>query len=73
MLFKQFQTNHEKHPGRLERTTQVFRFSGTVIAGTAWRLELSCRLFLLHLQKKIIFFLKVHLQYSLFAIYYLGN
>ena len=35
----------ETHSGRLERTAQVFRFPGTVIAGTAWRLELSCRLF----------------------------
>ena len=35
----------ETHSGRLERTAQVFRFPGTVIAGTAWRQEKSCRLF----------------------------
>ena len=37
--------NKWSHPGRLEQTAQVFRFPGTVIAGNAWHLELSCRLF----------------------------
>ena len=32
-------------PGKLERTAPVFRIPGTVIAGTPWRLEKSCRLF----------------------------
>ena len=31
-------------PGRLERTAAALRFPGTVIAGTAWRQEKSCRL-----------------------------
>ena len=38
-------TNHEKYSGGLERTAEAFRFPGTVIAGTAWRQEQSCRLF----------------------------
>ena len=28
-----------------EGTTEAFRFPGTVITGTAWRQEKSCRLF----------------------------
>jgi len=30
-------TNHEKHPGRLERAAAALRIPDTVIAGTAWR------------------------------------
>ena len=41
----------ETHSGRLERTTQVFRFPGTVNAGTAWRQEKSCRLFCVYARR----------------------
>ena len=32
-------------PGRLERAAAAFRLPGTVMVGTAWRQEKSCRLF----------------------------
>ena len=32
-------------PGGLERTAAALRFPGTVMEGTAWRQEKSCRLF----------------------------
>ena len=45
----------ETHSGRLEQTAEAFRFPGTVIAGTAWRLELSCRLFAFRNSKSCVF------------------
>ena len=39
-------TNHEKYSGGLERAAETLRLPGKVIAETAWRQELSCRLFL---------------------------